>query len=347
MCLVGCGEKERPTVAGPEKVRVRELSSYPASTNLLLGEFQAQVKPLISIPVTAPSDGDIFFHVDKVRQVLPKGTLWAEVAPEQIAGEELQLELNTKNEKLRLAGEIQLAERELKRVEFMMADPSLKDIPYEDRVPLSTGVADQLKGELELLKRQLDACGVVERLAFDQKALRSRLEMPFDGELLIALPVTPERTTMRVAANTPIGTMRDISEIYLHIIIRDPQVVAIPPEQLRIEFKRDTGAVLSGFFHDTQILEMSNQDVLVYRFAFPTRNSAELVSLIGANLTCELWAESPSTFHAVPKLEVARLLAGNDAFAGWREAVSGLWPGAKLLFSGRSHLGIVAGGAAE
>ncbi|VGO16128.1 hypothetical protein PDESU_04718 [Pontiella desulfatans] len=346
-CLLGCSERGPAPVVEPEAVVVRELSGFPSSTSLMLGEFQAQVKPLISIPVTAPSDGDILFHVEQTRQILPKGTLWAEAAPEQIAGEELALELNTRNEKLRLESELQLAERELERVEFMMADPALRDLPYEDRVPLSTNIVQQLQGELDLLKKQLESCGVVERLAFRQKALRSRIEMPFDGELLISLPVTPKRKMIRVAANTPVGTMRDISEIYLHIIIRDPQTVAIPTDQLMVEFKRDSGDVLRGRFHDTQIVEMGNQDVLVYRFGFAPEKSAELTALIGANLTCDLWVEAGQAFHSVSKLEVARMLGGNDSFADWREVVEELWPGATLLFTGRTHLGIVAKGAAE
>lgn len=343
--LCGCGDQSRQVDSAAETVPVRELAAFPSSSRLQLGEFQAQVRPLISLPVTAPADGDILFHVDRTRQNLAKGTLWAEVSPEQIAGEELEIELNTRTEQLRLREEIQQAEREADRVEFMLADPALQDMPYGDRVPLSTNLVKQLQGEVELLKEQLENVGIVERLTFEQKALRSRLVMPFDGELILALPVSAQRKTIRVASNTPIGTMRDISEIHLHLIIRDPQLVAIPPEQLVVEFKRETGDILTAGFYDTQIIEMSSQDVLIYRFGFAAEEVEKVIPLIGANLTCDLWVESDTAFHAVPKLEVARMLNGKDSFTGWREAATELWSSSRVLYIGRTHLGIRQGEA--
>jgi hypothetical protein len=143
-----------------------------------------------------------------------------------------------------------------------------------------------------------------------------------------------------VAANTPIGIMRDMSELYLHIVIRDPEIVGIPPEQLFVEYKRDSGTVFIGTFYDTQVAELQKQDVLIYRFAFDPELTAELGSLIGANLTCGLWVQADREFHAVSKIEVARMLEGKDAFPGWSEAVKVLWPSARMLYTGRSHLGI-------
>ncbi|NNJ69841.1 MAG: hypothetical protein HKP10_00975 [Kiritimatiellales bacterium] len=340
MIVAGCDHRTDPESPAAEATRPRSLAEFPVARRMLLGEFQAQLKPLISIPVTAPADGDILFHVTDTRTTRPKDSLWAEAGPEQIAGEERALELNRLNEELRLREELQHIERELGRVEYILSDPALRNMPVADQIPVSTNLVQQLRSERQLLREQVDACGVVEQLAFEQKVLRSRLKMPFDGELLIYLPVTPDRTVFRVAANTPIGMMRDVSELYLHIVIRDPQIVGIPPEQLTIEFARDSGAVYTGRFHDTQIAELQNQDVLIYRFGFEPDEAAGLVPLIGANLTCKLWVESDQTFHTVPKIEVAQMLDGKDAFSGWREAVEQLWPAAELLYSGRSHLGI-------
>jgi hypothetical protein len=342
LTLFGCGETASRKEAADEAVVKRELAEFPSATRMLLGEFQAQLKPLISIPVAAPTDGDILFHVDQPRQMLGKDMLWAEVEPRQIAGEERQLELNTRNEQLRLREELHNNALEIERVEFMLNDPDLRELPYADRIPISTNIVEQLRGERALLMEQLAACGEVERLAFEQKSLRSRLKMPFDGELLVYLPVSDMRAEFRVAANTPIGIMRDISELYLHIVIRDPQIVGIPPEQLSVKFSRDTGTVFNGRFHDTQIAELQKQDVLVYRFVFSSGFNAELATLIGANLTCELWVDSDRPFHAVPKLEVARMLAEKESYSGWPEAVENLWPYSELLYSGRTHLGIVS-----
>ena len=68
----------------------------------------------------------------------------------------------------------------------------------------------------------------------------------------------------------------------------------------------------------------------------------ELSALIGANLTCELWVENEREFHVVPKLEVAQMLEGKGSFSGWRDAAEHVWPGANLLYSGRTDLGITA-----
>ncbi len=343
-CLVGCGADLEPPEERARTIPARALETYPASTKLLLGEFQAQVRPLISIPVTAPTDGDIFFHVDQPRTLLPKHSLWAEVEPRQIASEELEVELNTRAERLRLREEIQQTERELNRVEFMLSDPALKDVPYGDRVPLSTNLVKQLNDELDLLEEKLENAGEVERLAFEQKALRSRLVMPFDGELILSLPVSPNRKTIRVASNTPIGTIRDISEIHLHVVIRDPQLVAIPKQRLAVLFKQDSGERYRAEFHDAQVVEIGSQDVLIYRFGFKPEEVEKLVPLIGANLTCELWVEADVSFHSVSKLDVALMLNGDESVMGWREAVAKLWPGGRLLYTGRTRLGVAREG---
>ncbi len=345
---VGCGNRTDPDDTAAAKVMiVRDLAEFPTTRRMMLGEFQAQLKPLISLPVSSPADGDILFHVTESRVKLPKDTLWAEVGPEQIAGEERELELNKLNEQLRLRDELQNVEREIGRVEYMLSDPALRTMPVADRIPVSTNLVEQLRGEQRLLQEQLASCGMVERLAFEQKVLRSRLKMPFDGELLVYLPVTPERTAFRVAVNTPIGMMRDVSDLYLHLVIRDPQIVGIPPGQLTVEFTRDSGAAFLGRFHDTQIAELQNQDVLIYRFSFEPEDTRKLVPLVGANLTCELWVESEQEFHTVPKIEAAQMLEGKDSFSGWRDAVKALWPSAEMLYSGRTHLGITVGGGAK
>jgi hypothetical protein len=134
--------------------------------------------------------------------------------------------------------------------------------------------------------------------------------------------------------------MRDVSELYLHIVVRDPQIVAIPTHQLTVEFKRDSGESYLGAFNDAQVAELQGQDVLIYRFSFTPEIIPELMPLIGANLTCMLWAESDTEFHTVAKLELARMLGGNSAFPGWDEAVCSLWPSARLLYSGHANLGI-------
>ncbi len=339
----GCQEKHDPGNTATQALVVKNLDSFPVTQQLMLGEFQAQLKPLISIPVSSPADGDIRFHVTRTRQTLSKDTLWAEVAPEQIAGEERALALHTLQEKQSLREEIQTVERELERVTYMLADASLRDIPYKDRIPISSDLVEQLRQEKTLLEERLAAAGHVERLAFEQKMLSSRLAMPFDGDLLVYLPVTPERTTIRVASGTPIGLMRDVSELFLHIVIRDPQIVGIAPEQLFVQFKRDSGTLLKCLFHDTQITETGFQDILLYRFRLAAEDLtelAELIDLIGANLTCELWVASEKDVRVVPKLEVARMLNESKTFPGWTEAVRSLWPAAELVYSGRTELGI-------
>ncbi len=342
--LIGGCQKNRDTVdAETHTIEVRKLESFPLARRLMLGEFQAQLKPLISIPVASPADGDIRFHVTHTRQTLSQGTLWAEVAPEQIVGEEQALTLSTLKEKQDLREEIQTVERELERVTYMRADPSLRDLPYGDRIPVSHELVEQLRHEKTLLEERLAAAGQVERLAFEQKMLGSRLTMPFDGELLVYLPVTPERTTIRVASGTPIGLMRDVSDLLLHIVIRDPQIVGIAPDLLSVQFKRDSGSVFKWSFHDTQITQTGIQDVLVYRFRLAAEDlsdQVDLIDLIGANLTCDLWVESETKVRVVPKLDVARMLTEGETFPNWTEAVQSLWPGAELVYTGRTELGL-------
>jgi hypothetical protein len=340
LCCWGCGEA-KPTHFGEDAVPLRKkLDSYPQAERMLLGEFQAQVKPLQSIPVSAPVDGDVRFHIETTRAYLKKDTLWAEVAPEQIAGEEREVELTTMSERLRIEQELQGVERELERVEYMLADPALRDIPYGDRIAVTTNLLEQLHNEKVVLEEQLAASGLMERLAFEQNALRSRLTMPFDGELLVYLPVKPERKVIRVAANTPVGVMRDVSEILLYIIIRDPHIAGIPSDQLSIHFTRDSGKAFTASFRDTQITEAGEQDILIYRFNFKPEDVPQLVDLIGASLTCELWVDAAGPIRIVPKVELARMLGDTKSAAGWPEAVKRIWPQASIVYYGRSELGI-------
>jgi hypothetical protein len=336
----GCGNQAEPPAETEIYATFKAVTAYPLTKRMMLGEFQAQIKPLISIPVVASSDGDIQFHVSTTRLMLDQDVLWGEIGAEQIASEERELELKTGAEKLRLREDLQKVKREIEQVEYMLAEPALLELPFEDRIMVSTNLLQRLRNEYRLLEEQLATCGEAERFGMEQKNLRSRFVMPFAGEVLIYLPVSPSRKRFRVAANTPIGIMRDMSELYLHIVIRDPAMVGIPPEQLFVEYKRDSGRVYIGTFHDAQMTELQKQDVLIYRFAFSPAHTAELGNLIGANLTCGLWVQADREFHSVPKLEVARMLDGKRGFPGWGEVVQELWPTARLLYTGRSHLGI-------
>lgn len=337
----GCRKGTQIITETPDTSHIREISSHPLSDRMLLGEFQAQLKPVISVPLTALSDGKIRFHVTQPRQQLKTDTLWAEINPEQLAGEEKELQLNIRNEKLSLRKEIQNTERELERLEYMLNDPILSELLYEDQIPISSNLVEQLRSEWNLLNEQLSVCGFVEKQKFLHKSQRSRLMMPFDGELLIYLPVSAERTEFRIAAGTPIGIMRDVSELYLHLIIRDPQIVGISPQQLSVKFKQDSGPIFHGHFCDSQILQIQNQDALVYRFVFPPEDIDQLTPLIGANLTCELWIQSDREFHVVSKIKLARMLGAKESFTGWEDALSSIWPKAKILYTGRSHLGLI------
>lgn len=338
----GCSEQTAALDKTHEITASRTLASFPLSDRMLLGEFQAQLKPVISVPLTSLTDGEIRFHVTQPGQHLKADTLWAEINPEQLAGEEKELLLNIQNEKLSLRKEIQNTERELERLEYMLNDPILNELLYEDQIPVSSNLVEQLRHKWTLQKEQLAMCGIVEQQKFEQKSQRSRLIMPFDGELLIYLPVSAERTEFRIAAGAPIGIIRDVSGIYLHLVVRDPQIVSIPPKQLSVKFKRDTGSTFSGDFYDSQILQIQNQDALVYRFVFAPEDTAQLISLIGANLTCELWVQSDREFHVVSKIALACMVDGESTFSGWGDTISFIWPAAKMLYSGRTHLGVMS-----
>jgi hypothetical protein len=101
----------------------------------------------------------------------------------------------------------------------MLNDPILRELLYEDQIPISSNLVEQLRNEWKLREEQLVVCGFVEQQNFEQKSQRSRLIMSFVGELLICLPISAE--------STPIGIMRDVSELYLHLVIHDPKIVGI------------------------------------------------------------------------------------------------------------------------
>ena len=129
LACAGCGDQQEPTDDTVASMAAKAISEYPLTRRMMLGEFQAQVKPLISIPVAASAAGDIRFHVSKPRQMLEQDVLWGEIGAEQIASEERELELKRHSEKLRLREEMQNVERELAQVEYMLADPALRELP--------------------------------------------------------------------------------------------------------------------------------------------------------------------------------------------------------------------------
>jgi hypothetical protein len=379
MAITGCSK--RPVTAATPATNTWKWESYPLTDKMRLGNLQCRILPRASVPITSPLSGLLRIYVDKQQTNLPAGFVWAEFEPKLLEAssnalaeaktklderERLLLQLELPKQKLKLAREIEEAQRQIRFLEAALQTFSTNPVlgasivaasPLKDR-SLTEEALRRGKEELKLMRenyRYLEATNLAvlgvdvqtprtelerRQLEFEHQQNQARFKVPYPMQLNISLQLAEGVSEYPVNTGMELAVLRDLSAIYLRVILSDPSWSTLPPENLKGVIGLPDGTRLEAPFSFKRLEKIQQREDSVYYFEFPTNRVNAAARLIGTDLLCELWLNLPERARIIPKLSLVMNHSKGFQYRRWNEAVSQLAPGARVLVEGQTDLAI-------
>jgi hypothetical protein len=149
-----------------------------------------------------------------------------------------------------------------------------------------------------------------------------------------------------VNSGQELAVARDVSSVRVRVPMENVAWTALPTERLKA-YVRSGDQSLEAEFSYQKIERVQNREESAYYFEFPREKAEAAARLIGANVSCDLWIDLPEPSRVVPKL--ALVLHQPEAFQSrsWAAALSGAFPGARLVVEGQTELAIALGNPAK
>ena len=365
------GGKNGSASAGP----AWNWEAYPPITRMRVAQLPCQLQPKSSITVLSPISGLLRIYTPAPQAELKAGFLWGEFEPEILKQDEVvlndslkkledlervQWEIEYPRKKMEMEQRLKEAEKELKRVEMLAGNPDLA------RKVLGAGshtnamrpeTLDIARETFRLARQQYEflqstnfaALGFDltgqrtewkrRELEFQRRRQQSRFEMPFDGKLTVAVPISEGVTNYPVNQGQELAVARDISLVRARVVMDNAAWTGLQPDRMRVVVTTG-GRSLEAKFIFQKIEKVQNREESAFYFEFPREKSSEAARLIGANNQCDLWVDLPEPARIVPKLAV--ILHQPDAFQNrnWQSGLSSAFPGARLVLEGQTDLAI-------
>lgn len=362
----GCAPREQAPPPAPEW----NWQAYPVEDRLLVAQLPAHAGPARTQALRAPASGTLQLSGElKSEQLLPTGTVWSRIDPEDTVMEEdalrrLETEIGRRQQRyvelerpallaqleheLRLATDTAaaatFAEREpgLFTGERPALDPALRPALSakqaadtlaalrERRDRLAAGDAALEPADLQTLRAELER----RRATRETRARQLQLTTPFAGRLVLA-----DRQDARVvAAGETIALIADPATLRISVRPTATALLAVPAASLEAEVSLPGAATVRALFSGSGF-DASGATVLWFDAPADPAVINQL-GAAGAELPTRLFTRLSGPAHIVPKLAVARYDSRDALAAGWRDAVPQLFPGAKLAAEGRTAVAI-------
>lgn len=346
-----------------------DWSQFPREDRLLVAEVPARAAPARLELIQAPAAGilrltpGLDFH-----EPIPASTVWARIESLDTTGDEAAARLGQEIERRRsrfLAldrpaliaqadREIHAAEESAAAAEFAekhpglfqgdrpLLDPALRPALSpgqladlirslrEKRDQLQTGDAAAEPGDLQALRAELERT----QRAAAQRRQQLQLSAPFAGVLSLADPADGRN----VQPGAPLALLSDPSSLRLRV--RASSFAAGSSSSLEIEALLPGGTAVRAACSGSSF---ESGDRIISVLWFDTAVDRQVLSQLGAagaEVPARIFLRLPSAACVVPKLLVARYDRQNALAAGWRDAVTRLFPGAKFVAEGRTAVAI-------
>lgn len=361
------------SAAGPAKAWNWE--SYPPMKRMRVAQLPCQLQPKSTITVVSPISGLLRIYAPSPQSDLKAGFLWGEFEPEILKQDEVvllesykkledqervQWEIEYPRKKMEMEQRLVEAEKELKRVEMLAANPELArkvlgagshtNAMRPETLQIARETYRLAKQQYEFLQSTnfaalgFDLTGQRtewkrRELEFQRRRQQSRFEMPFDGKLTVSVPISEGVTNYPVNQGQELAVARDISSVRARVVMDNAAWTGLNPDKLRVVVTTG-GRALEARFIFQKIEKVQNREESAFYFEFPKEKSAEAARLVGANNQCDLWVDLPEPARVVPKLAV--ILHQPDAFQNrnWQTGLSSTFPGARLVLEGQTDLAI-------
>jgi hypothetical protein len=342
-----------------------------------LGTLSCRILPRASVAMNSPITGLLRVYVDKQQTNVPAGFIWAEFEPKILAAESAALdeakkkldererfllELELPKQRLKLAKEMEEAQRQVAIMEMLSTNKDLASAA----APLS-GLKDRTftketlrraRDELQLMHenyRQLEATNLAvlgvdletvrtelkrRQLEFERQQNQARLKVPFASQLNISFQLAEGVSEYPVNSGQELGVLRDLSTILLRVILSDASWSSLPPENLKGVIGMPDGSRLEAPFAFKRLEKIQQREDVVYYFEFPTNRMDAAARFIGTDLSCELWLKLSEPARVIPKLTLVINHPSGFQSRRWNEGVAQLAPGARVIVEGQTDLAI-------
>jgi len=380
MTSCGPKEKDKPDDTrekNAEKEIVWNWKEFERNSELHLQTLPIDIQPKRSLDIKSEASGIITLEVNAKVTPIQKDVIFARMDIDALAeqGERLSIQEEKrileqmKAEKLELPEKRKKAKEELKEarrkvrlMELIMKNPAMKEMASElfggdigvvNKAALtdakeSLKLAEQKmvwadefdeklrKGELRI--QEMDA--IKNKRNFQEAKDHSVYKAPFTGELRIELEFVEGQKEYTVTGRESIATLNDFSEIHGLLKISNASWINLSPKRLTLQLN-DQAKTLMPFIKDRIDKDKRTQrEVRKYIFSVPLENNEALKRLVGTRMKGELIYKLPKTCFIVPKYNLSLYALGKTDAVDWGKMVSDLWPGAKVLAEGLSHVAI-------
>jgi hypothetical protein len=335
------------------------------------------VQPKSSTVINSPATGLLHLYVDRPQTNLPAGFIWGEFEPKLLAGESSALEetkqrlderehylleLEVPKQKLKLAKEIDEAEKQMAILEMLATNrdiaPAIVGLMGLKDKNVTKEALQRSKTELKVLRdnyRYLEATNLAvlgvdlqsprtdlqhRQLEFERQQNQARLKMSTASQLNISFPLAERVSDYPVNSGQELAVLRDMTSILLRTILSDPSWSTLPTERLKAVISLPDGTRLEAPFESKRLEKVQMREDVVYYFQFPTNRADAAARMMGTDVNCELWLNLTEPARVIPKLTLAINRPAAFQSRRWNEGVAQLARGARVLVEGQTDLAI-------
>lgn len=357
-----------------------DFSKYPEAKEISYGTVTTQIQPEHYVKLKAPAAGRLYLKIRDGQH--PKGTVWAEVEPKQLALERESMELARSLQKSKEipAARLEMADaraalenrrdelkRNLSMVGEILAEPELAELYLGNEgkeTANSRSTVEEMRGRLlkqiAALEDALEYVGTPEQERMElrlseillekketeltRRERESKLELPFGGEFRY-LVETPQDLEIPIdlQSGDDIAEISDYGRLECHVLVNRPAIRQLPDSSLSLGFERfGSGAPLRAEFSRKETREVYGKPELVYIFRFSEQQAKEARSLIGGRASADLLVSLSSEARLVPKLDLVKAAPDLLREKGWRVGVEAAFPGWRAIAVGQSHVAMVS-----
>lgn len=380
VALSSCDTKETEItqVIEVEKEIIWDWSEYPQSSEIQLRTLAVSIQPKQTFEIKSESNGIITIRPNQKHSTVLKGDLIAEMDVETLSEDEEQIKLeeekqlleNLKDEQLNIPEKRKLAQEEMseakrkvKLLEHILKNPAMADIAQElvgsDIGTLNDNSLAEAQEVLALAQKKLEWFETFdEQIRQGQKRLqdidmdrkrrkyqdtkdRSIYTAPFDGELRLEVNFIEGQNEYTVTGRETIATVNNYDEIHAHVKVSNASWVSLQPERLQVQLTNENQTLMT-FLEDRIDKDIrTRKEERKYIFTVPHKSDSTLKRLTGTEIQAKLTYKLPENCHIVPKYDLSLYAADKEMKTiDWNEVTQKLWPEAKILAVGSTHLAI-------
>jgi len=376
LALTACNPKKTDSEEAAKEI-VWNWKEFERSSEIQLQTLPVDIQPKRSLDIKSEASGIITLEIDTEEKIVSKDFIFARMDVDTLSeqGERLTIQKekrlleDMKAEKLDLPEkrknakeELTEARRKVRLMELIMKNPAMAEMSSElfggdigavnnatlrdakDTLSLAEqkmAWADEFdeklrKGQLRI--QEMDA--TKNKRNFEDAKDRSVYRAPFDGTLRLEIDFVEEQKEYTVTGRESIATLNDYSKIHGLLKISNASWINLSPKRLLLQL-HDRDKTTMPFLKDKiEKDKRTKREERKYVFAVPLENNEALKRLVGTQMKGDLIYKLPETCYIVPKYSLSLYALGKSDSVDWNQMVADLWPGAKVLAEGLSHIAI-------